>query len=72
MTTRHQLGLGWKTILRSRSPCSISSDLVARPNDLVVPLDVHPAGDVGRLLLDGHHQVQGLVVEALGVVGGGQ
>ncbi len=40
-------------------------DLVTSSNVLVVALNVDSPSNVWRLLLDGHHQVQGLVVKSL-------
>ena len=38
-------------------------NLVSCPSVILVPRHVHPAGDVWRLLLQGHHQVHRLVVK---------
>ncbi len=39
--------------------------LVTSPEVFLVTLYVHTASDIGTLLFNGHHQVQGLVVETL-------
>ena len=46
------------------SPLVLTNHLVPRPHILVVSADMHPPGDIRRLLLKRHHQVHGLVIEA--------
>ena len=51
-------------ISKSRACVVPAADLISGPGIVLFPINMNTAGNVRRLLLNGHQQVQSLIVES--------